>query len=136
MNRPFRLSPRNAQRGEGRIGCLISFLVIAAVGAAGYKAVPVLTSNNDFKSSVKAIATNASTRPLEDLKKDIRAKALELRIPEATQAGAVELSKSGDNLQGTVTIRYNYTRKIDFYGAFSVDLVTQDTVTLPYLDAR
>lgn len=136
MNATAPIASRRSQRGEGRIGCLISAVFIGLVGAAGYKALPVLMSNNEFKDAVKAIATTASVRPVEELKKEIRAKAVELKIPEAADPRAVELSKSGDNLQGTITIRYNYSRKIDFYGAFSVDIITQDTVALPYMDAR
>lgn len=130
------LSSRHSQRGEGRIGCFLSAVVIGVVGAAGYKALPVLMTNNEFKDAVRAIATTASVRPVEELRKEIRAKAVELKIPEAADPNAVQLTKSGDNLQGTITIRYNYSRKIDFYGAFSVDVVTHDTVSLPYMDAR
>lgn len=125
-----------AQRGEGKIGCLVAALVIGLVGAIGVKLVPVLSSNNELKDITKALATSASVRPLEELKKDVRAKALELKIPEAAEPGAIEFSKSGDHLQGVVTVRYNFSRKIDFYGVTTFDYVTQESVTYPYMDAR
>lgn len=134
MNRiPF---SRKAQRGEGKIGCLIAFVVVGVFGAAAYKAVPVFVSNNNFKNAVQALSVTASTRQMDEIRKEVRAKAVEFGIPEATVPGAVELTKTGDNFQGSVTVRYNFSRKIDFYGVTTFDYVTQETVSYPYMDAR
>lgn len=136
MNRSrFPLTSR-AQRGEGQIGCIIMAVVFSIVGALAFKAVPVFISNNNFKEAAVNIATRTSTTSVEELQKEIHAKAKEYGVPEAMEPGAVVLTKSGDKFQGTFRLKFNYTRKIDFYGLTSVDWVTNSSSEGKYMDAR
>ncbi len=125
-----------SQRGEGKIGCIISLLVVTLLGAAAFQVVPVLFSNNDFLTSIESIAGRAAIIPQATIEAQIAQKARELNIPEALAPGAIVVSKTGDNQSGVCTIRIKYTRKIDFYGVFSFPYETDKVKTIPYMDAR
>lgn len=124
------------QRGEGKIGCIVSLLILSLAGAAAFQFVPVLLSNNNFLNSVESIAGRAAIIPLPGIVAQINQKARELNIPEALAPGAIVVTKSGDNFQGTCTVRLNYTRNIDFYGIFSLPYKTETVKSVPIMDAR
>lgn len=126
----------NTQRGEGKIGCVVSILVFALCIAIAIKVVPVLFSNNDFSSSIDNIAARAGILPQPTIELQLRDKARELGIPEALAPGALVVTKAGDHMQGTCTVRVQYTRKIDFYGMYSYPLETKVTKNVLYMDAR
>ena len=124
------------QRGEGKLGCIVSLLVLLVLVGIGIKAVPVYWSNNELKDAAKDLASRASVQSVPLIEQQLRAKAKELEIPEALAAGAIVITKSGDNSQGNCTVRLHYSRKIDFFGITSYTLETEDSVSSPYLDAR
>lgn len=124
------------QRGEGKVGCIVSLLVLSIVIAAAFQFVPVLFSNNDFISSIESIAGRAAIIPQASLEAQINEKARDLKIPEALAPGAVVVTKSGDNLQGTCNVRIKYTRKVDFYGIFTFPYETDKVISVPYMNAR
>ncbi len=129
---------RNAQqqRGEGKIGCIVTLLVIALLGAVGFKAVPVYFSNNEFLTAVENVVGRAGILPQATIEAQINQQAREQNIPEALAPGAIVVTKVGDGQAGSCTVRINYTRKIDFYGVFTYPLVTEKTQVVPYMDAR
>jgi len=124
------------QRGEGKIGCIITVLVISIVGAAAFQAVPVLYSNNEFSNSVENLAGRAAIIPLPTIEAQIRQKAQELGITEALAPGAIVLNKIQGGQFGTCTVRVRYTRKIDFYGVFTYPLETNLDKSISIVDAR
>lgn len=124
------------QRGEGKIGCIVTLLILSIAGAAAFQVVPVLFSNNDFLNSVENIAGRAGILPQTTIEAQLAQKARELNIPEALAPGAIVVSKAGDKQQGTCTVRLNYTRNIDFYGVFAYPLKTEKVKTIPYMDVR
>lgn len=124
------------QRGESKVGCTITILVLAILGAAAFQVVPVLFSNNEFLSAAEEYAGRAAIIPQATIEAQIIQKAKELGIREALAPGAVIVTKSGDNMAGTCTVRVKYTRKIDFYGVFTFPLETDKTKSVPYMDAR
>lgn len=124
------------QRGEGKIGCIVTLLVLSVTVAAAIKVVPVLFSNNDFLNAVESIAGRAAVVPLPNIEAQINQKARELNIPEALSPGAIVVTKTWDNYQGTCVVRLNYTRNIDLYGIFSYPYKTETVKTVPIMDAR
>ncbi len=124
------------QRGEGKIGCIVTLLVLSIAGAAAFQVVPVLFSNNDFLNSVENIAGRAGILPQATIEAQLAQKASELNIPEALVPGAIMVTKTGDKQQGTCTVQLSYTRKIDFYGIFTYPMKTEKVKTVPYMDAR
>ncbi|HJW09557.1 MAG TPA: hypothetical protein VJ483_07990 [Holophagaceae bacterium] len=124
---------QSRQRGEGKLGCVISLLIIGAVGAAAYKAFPVYYSDRELLDEVKDIGPKASgvTNP-EAVEAMIRAKAKELEIQEVlgdATAVRVTLVPSAQDLPGKCTIKLRYKRPVDFYGLYQYTFVTDETVT-------
>jgi len=123
------------QRGEGKIGCIFSMLVLGALGAVAYKAVPVYYGNSELIDACDFIASGASSKPLETVEREVKEKAKELGVIEAlTNKGAIRVSKSGNGEAGTCTITLRYQRTIDFYGAYKWTLVTDKRISKPIFE--
>ena len=123
------------QRGEGKIGCIVSMLVLGLVGATAYKVVPVYYGNSELVDACDFIASDASRKPLEIIDRDIRAKAKELGVFEAlTDKNAIRVTKSGGETAGTCTITLRYKRTIDFYGFYKWTLETDKRITKPIFE--
>jgi hypothetical protein len=128
---------RSNERGEGKIGCITSLLVLALGVAAGIKVLPVLYSNYSLAEYAGDLAGKAGLFKVEDLEKDLRDKARELEIPEAMPRGAMTMTASGNpNEGGVCTVRLHYSREVDFYGFYKLTLKTDERVTRKFIDAR
>jgi hypothetical protein len=119
------------QRGEGKLGCIVSLAVAAAIVAAVYKALPVYYSDHELVDALKDIGPKASgiTNP-EAVEAMVRAKAKELEIQEVlTDPNAVKVTlvPSAGEAPGKCTIRLNYKRTVDFYGFYQYTFVTNET---------
>lgn len=124
------------QRGEGKVGCIVTLFIVLLGIAVGLKAVPVLWTNNELKDAAKDMASRASIMTPAAIELQLRAKAKELGIPEAAASGAMSARKSGDQLQGNCAITLRYSQKIDFYGITTYTLTTDETVSAPYINAN
>lgn len=123
---------RHTQRGEGKIGCIISLLFFGTLVAAAYKAVPVYYGNSELVDACDFIASGAAGKTNEILEREIKAKAKDLGVFEVlTSKNAIRISKSGEGIAGTCTITLRYKRIIDFYGAYQLTLVTDKVITKP-----
>jgi hypothetical protein len=131
---PFHHRERaHCQRGEGKIGCMVSLVVLVTLTAAAFKAVPVYWSDNELKDAAKDFASRASVLKEEAIELQLRAKARDLEIGEAMVPGAIKVSKSGDGTQGTCNIKIKYKRIIDFYSIYKWPVEVNTTVSAPYL---
>jgi hypothetical protein len=124
------------ERGEGKIGCILSLLVLAGGIAVGLKVVPVLYSNNALEEYAADVATKASIFPVPALELQLRDKAKELEIPEALAEGAMTISASGTQQVGTCTVKLTYSRKVDLYGVYPLTFETRKVITKGYMDVR
>ncbi len=123
------------QRGEGKIGCILSLLVFGTLAAAGYKAVPVYYGNSELVDACDFIASGASRKPIETVEREVKDKARELGVLEVlTEKNAIRVSKSGGGESGTCTITLRYKRVIDFYGAYKWTVVTDKRITKPIFE--
>jgi hypothetical protein len=120
------------QRGEGKVGCVVTFVVLAVVAAAAIKAVPVFWTDSELQDAAKDLATRAGAMKVETIELQVKTKARELEIPEALAPGAIIATKVGDTQQGKCTVSFRYTRTIDFYGAFKYDKTVNTQVTAQY----
>ncbi|GLH73071.1 hypothetical protein GETHLI_15730 [Geothrix limicola] len=126
---------RQRQRGEGKIGCIISFLVLGVLGAVAYKAVPVYYGNSELADACDFIASGAAGKPVETLEREVKAKAKELEVDEAlTDKNAIRVTKVGAGEAGTCTITLRYKRTIDFYGVYQWTLVTDKRLSKPFYE--
>ena len=123
------------QRGEGKIGCIVSLLVLGVLGAAALKAVPVYYGDSELADACDFIASGASKKPIETLEREVKDKARELGVIEAlTDKGAIRITKAGGGDAGTCTITLRYKRTIDFYGAYKWTRVTDKRITKPIFE--
>ena len=123
------------QRGEGKIGCIFSLLIVGALGAAAYKAVPVYYGNSELIDACGFIASESSGKPVETTVREVKDKAKELMVVEAlTQKGAIRVTKTSNGEAGTCTITLHYSRVIDFYGLYQWTLVTDSRTSKPIFE--
>ncbi len=127
---------RRNERGEGKIGCIVSLLVLIIVGAVAMKVVPVLYANNSLVNAAEDLGARAGIMPVATLEQQLRAKASELEIPEALAKGGITFTILGDRSAGTCVIKLKYTQKVDFYGAYTLPITTDKTISRPYMDVR
>ena len=130
------MSRRTQQRGEGKIGCMLTLLVLGLLVAAGAKIVPVLYANNSLEDTANDLASKAGVLPVASLEAQLLDKAKELEIPEALAKGAMRVTLVGERMAGTCSVRLKYSRKVDLYGAYTLTITTDKTVSKPYMDAR
>jgi hypothetical protein len=124
------------QRGEGKIGCVVSLLVLIIVVALALKIVPVLYADNSLVNAAEDLGSRAGIMNQATLEQQLRAKAGELEIPEAMAKGAMTFTILGDRAAGTCIVRLKFTRKIDLYGAYTLPIVVDKTVSRPFMDVR
>jgi len=123
------------QRGEGKVGCIVSLLVLGLMGAVAYKAVPVYYGDSELIDACDFIASGASRKPVETLEREVKDKARDLGVTEAlTDKNAIRITKTGGGDSGTCTITLRYKRTIDFYGAYKWTFVTDKRVTKPIFE--
>jgi hypothetical protein len=133
-------TPRTRQRGEGKVGCIISLVVLLVLGGAAAKLVPYWWDLDQFFSSADELASRAGTiastpeKGEETIKTQLMAKARELELPEAARPGAVTVSvtSGGDSSNGRCTIRIKFSRTLDFYGLTSTVWATDKTIAKPW----
>jgi hypothetical protein len=123
------------QRGEGKIGCFVSLLVLGVLGAAAYKAVPIYFGNSELIDACDFIASGASKKPIETLEREVKDKARELGVIEVlTDKNAVRITKSGNGDAGLCTITLHYKRTVDFYGVYKWTLETDKRISKPIFE--
>ena len=126
------------QRGEGKVGCVLTLLIFGALVAAGLKIVPVYYNNSELADGCKFIASSASRIPLELVEKQAKDKARELGMAEVlAQPNSITVSKTGgggEGEPGVCTIRLRYKQTIDLYGVYKFDIVTDKKISEPILE--
>ena len=123
------------QRGEGKIGCFVSLLVLGVLGAAALKAVPVYYGNNELYDACDFIASGASKKPIETIEREVKDKAKELGVVEILMTkNAVRVTKTSNGEAGICTITLHYSRTIDFFGAYKWTQVTDKRISKPIFE--
>ena len=123
------------QRGEGKVGCLVSLLLLGVLGAAAFKAVPIYYGNSELVDACGFIASGASRKPVEVLEREVKEKARSLGVTEVlTDKTALRITKAGSGESGTCTITLRYVQVIDFYGVYQRPLTTEKRITQPIFE--
>jgi hypothetical protein len=123
------------QRGEGKVGCIITLLVLGVITAAAIKAVPVYYGDSELVDACDFIASGASKKPIETLEREVKDKARELGVVEAlTDKGAIRVTKTGGGESGVCTITLHYKRPIDFYGVYKFTRTIDKRITKPIFE--
>jgi hypothetical protein len=119
---------QKTQRGEGKLGCILTFLVVVLGSAVLIKLGPVYYSNMELADRADSAASMASRAPAEQVEAEVRSKAKELEIQEALKPGAIRVSKTSNGESGNCRITLKYTRKVDFWGYYSMDIKVDKTI--------
>jgi hypothetical protein len=102
---------RAAERGEGRLGCILWVVALGLTVLIAVKMVPVkIASSQLYDYMDKDMATHAAEAPPDAIAKAILAKAKELELPLTKQD--VKVERVGDNIR----MRAVFTVPVDFPG--------------------
>lgn len=125
------------QRGEGKIGCIVSLVVLAIGIAVGFKVIPVYFTNNQLVDAADDLAGRAGAIPMVTLERQLRDKIREIDIPEAAAPGAVTISLSEGGENANCSVHLKYTRKVDLFGVMTIPIETDKTlVKTVYMNIR
>jgi hypothetical protein len=127
---------RKAERGEGKVGCLISLAVFVVAALVVYKLLPVYLHYDELVTFAKESAVRAGIQSTDDMQTALVNKAKVLEIREATVPGAIQVSRTGDKNAGVCNITIKYSQNVDFFGVTSVKLDFDKSVSLNYVDSR
>lgn len=128
MGRSHRL-----QRGEGKIGCIVSLVVFGILAAVAAKIVPYWWSVDQLVSTADELASRAGVLRAESLKLQMNAKASELELAEALKPGAMVINLTGtESNSGTCTITLRFSRDLDMYGVTKITWNTEKRISKPW----
>ena len=125
------------QRGEGKVGCVLTLVVFCLLVAIGLKVLPVYYNNSELADACKFIASSASRIPIELVEKQAKDKARDLGMVDVlAQRNAITVTKTGgeEGAAGTCTIRLKYRQNIDLYGVYKFEIVTDKNISAPILE--
>lgn len=129
-------STRTSERGEGKVGCTFTLLVLIVALAAALKVVPVFYTDNSLATYAEEVASQAGLNTVPVLEAKLRTKAADLGITEAVEEGAIVVKSAGTREVGTCSVKLNYSRTVDFYGFYKLNVATNKTITNTYRDVR
>ena len=124
------------ERGEGKIGCVVTLAVLVLCIAVGSKVLPVYYADNTLTEAAEDICAKAGILSGATVEAQLRTKAKDLEIPEALAKGALTVSTTGDKQSGSCTVKLKFTRKVDIFGAYTLPVEVDKVIMKPYLDAR
>ncbi len=102
------MSRWNAQRGEGRVGCIFWAAVLCITVLLAWKLIPVKVNNAELVDYMTEVAQFESARkPPEELEKMILGRAGELAVPLTKDD--VTVVRNGDRIRITM----DYTVPVD-----------------------
>ena len=127
---------RPRERGEGKIGCIITLAVLVVTVALAVKVVPVYYANDQLADAAEELCGKAGTMTPSAVELALRSKAKTLDIPEALAKGAMAITITGDAHAGSCEVRLKYTRQVDCFGAYVIPVTTDKRIMKPFLDTR
>ena len=102
---------RNAERGEGNLGCIVWLLVLGLAVMICVKAVPVKIASAEMYDYMDEVArTTGVNTTAEEVKKAILLRAADLKLP--VNKDQVTVVREGDRLK----MRAEYTVPLEFPG--------------------
>lgn len=102
---------RGGQRGDGKLGCIIGLLVLAAAVVVAVKSAPRMLAVSDFQNEMETIAERASL-PAYDTDEEVIERLL-------LEANSLNLPIAEENIEvdrhaNRIRIRASYTMELDY----------------------
>jgi hypothetical protein len=102
---------RNAERGEGNLGCILWLLVLGLAVMISVKAIPVKIASAELYDYMDEVARSAGVNTTaDDVEKAILQRAVDLKLP--LDKDHVTVTRQGDRLR----MRAEYTVPVEFPG--------------------
>ena len=102
---------RNAERGEGNLGCIVWLLVLGLAVMVCVKVVPIKIASAELYDYMDEVARSAGVNTTaEDAKKAILQRAVDLKLP--LEKDHVTVVREGDRIK----MRAEYTVPVEFPG--------------------
>jgi len=103
------------QAGEGKLGCLVSLVLLLVFGLVAVRSIPVLLDKMDFEDQLERIASEAGARAWDP--EVVRAQVTELVKNKEFNSAPEDLVvlRSGGR-GGDLRININYWREVNFVG--------------------
>ena len=108
---------RLGQLGEGQIGCVISLLILLAVGYVCFKMIPVKVKAAELRAEAHQEAKSAGLRDNKKIRKNIMLKAKDLDLPLRDEDLIITRGGNVIRVNGkyTVVVEFpGYTHNWDF----------------------
>jgi hypothetical protein len=99
-----------ASRGAGKVGCVVWLAIVALIGYGLLKIVPVKVASSRFEDFLNEEAGFGSIKSVQQIQKEILAKARELQIPVNKDNLSVVRSRE------MMTVEAHYEMTLDFFG--------------------
>ena len=109
-------------RGSGRLGCILWLAVLAAIAHILYIAVPVKVRTSTFYDFMQEEASFASIRPVNQLQREILAKAKELDIPVTEDNLTIKKTREAISVEAHYEITLEF---FPFMGSFMKSVRTR-----------
>ncbi len=97
-----------ARRGAGKLGCLVTLLLVATVAYFGMNVGEVYLRFYGFRDAMAQEARFAGQNPDDAIRKHLRARADSLGLPD--EAGAVQVRRTANR----ITISSEYLEVVEF----------------------
>lgn len=104
------MNDRKGQAGDGKLGCILWALLLAAGIMIGWKAIPVKIATSELYDFMVEQAKWAGNTPSEVLEKRIVSKAIDLDLP--VDPKMVSAEKNADKIR----MRATFTVPLEFPG--------------------
>lgn len=98
------------QRGEGKLGCVMGLLILAAAVFVAYKVIPVRVRATEFRDAVHDNARSAGTMSQDAIRSALAYKAVQLKLPIKEQD--IQIQRTSDS----VSVKVEYTVPVEFPG--------------------
>lgn len=98
--------------GEGQFGCLVGLVFLLAAGLIAYKMIPVKVKAAELRDTVTDEAKSAGRHSDAIIRKQILAKAEQLRIP--LKESDIKIERQANNT--LIIVEVNYTVPVEFPG--------------------
>jgi hypothetical protein len=104
-----------SQAGEGKLGCLVTIVLLAAFGLICFRTIPVYLDKLDFEDQLERIVSEAGSRGWDpDV---VRAQVADLIKNKEFQATPEDLQvMRGAGRGGDFRINVTYSRTVNFVG--------------------
>jgi hypothetical protein len=98
------------QRGEGKLGCVMGLLILAAAVFVAYKMIPIKVKSAEFRDAVFDQSRSGGEVNTEGIRKALAHKAAQLGLPVAEKD--IRITRR----RGFITVEVEYTVPVHFPG--------------------